>query len=346
MSDPSGFITNPPSIVVKVVNTARDDMNGSLAIAIAFQQDRGRYLIHNVVTQQTVALKPENLIKASILETAKAQYLQLRNDPGVQRKIRDVYAKAKQTLHPIPPEYAAVGMLILWCSLVYFVGFTKTLMVTSVLMLLGIIVVPDVMAGANFSTIVQNIPRRSRESMEETVPALRGRLSNRVAGMLVVFMVYIAVKSIIGGAPKAANTTNVPPTPPQHHASLEALKHEHYKLGFEDAKNGFDFGTSLKTAPKSTTTTTPRGLSPGDDEFPPLNEFDSMDYTPPPQKRGFGFSSIMSALYLARTAYELGNDPVAGSFSVSHMVERAKTLEPWKMGMAALSLYNLVRSFV
>jgi hypothetical protein len=341
MSDPSGFITNPPSTVVKVQNTARDDMNGSLGIAITFQQDRGRYLIHNVVTQQTVALKPENLIKASTLETAKAQYLHLRNDPGVQRKIRDVYDKAKQTLHPIKPEYAVVGVLMLWCSLLYFIGFTKTLMMTSVLMLLGIIVAPDVMAGANISTILTNIPRRSRESMEETVPALRGRLSNRMAGVLVVFMIYIAGRSIIAPKPTRANRNNVPSTP-SHHASLEALKQEHYKLGFDDAKNGLDFGTSLKTAAESSTTT-PRGLSQEDDEFP---EFDNLDYPPPQPKRGFGFSSAMSAFFLARTAYELGNDPVAGSFSVPRMVANAKTLEPWKMGMVAFSLYNLVRSFI
>ena len=167
--------------------------------------------------------------------------------------------------------------------------------------------------------------------------------------MIVVFMIFIAGKSLVGGgSPKASGmpppNTNVPPTLPKH-ASIEALKQEHYKLGFEDAKNGLDFGTSLKTAAESTTTT-PRGLSQGDDEFPPLNEFDSMDYTPPPQKRGFGFSSAMSAFYLAQTAYELGKDPVAGSFSVPRMIANAKTLEPWKMGMAAFSLYNLVRSFI
>jgi hypothetical protein len=243
-------------------------------------------------------------------------------------------------LHPVKPEYAAVGLLVVWCSLIYFVGFTKTVMVTSMLMLLGVIVAPDVMAGASFQTTLTNIPFRSRQAMEETVPALKGRLSDRVAGAIVLVMVIMAGKSVLTGAPKA-NVGAPPPTNTNmpHHASLEAIKQDHYKLGFEDAKNGLDFGTSLKS------TTLPRGLS-GDDEFPPLNEFDSIDYTPPPQKRGFGFSSAMSAIYLARTAYELGNDPVTGSFSVSRMVANVKTLEPWKIGMAAFSLYNLVRSFI
>jgi len=345
MSDPSNFITNPPSTVVKVHGTARDDMNDQLGIAVAYQQDRGRYLIHNVTTQQTIALKPENLVKASTMETIKGQYLQLKNDPRVQQRIRDYFDKCKTALHPVKPEYAALGLLLAWCGLIYAVGFTKTVMVTSVLLLLGVLVAPDVMEGASLKTMLNNIPRRSREAMEETVPMLKGRLSNKVAAGIVIFMIVMAGQAVFMGGkkpvPPVAGSMDAP-----HHSHLQALKEEHYKLGFEDAKNGLDFGTSLKTS-AATESSTPRGLS-QDDEYPHL-EFDTVDYgvpPPPTQKRSFGFGSAMSAFFLFRTASELGTDPAGGGFSVERMVANARTLEPWKMGMVGFSLYNLVRSFI
>ena len=342
MSDPSGFITNPPSTIVKVVNTARDDMNGQLGIAIAFQESNGRYLVHNVATQQTIALRPDNLVKASTVESVRGQYLQLRNDPRVQQKVREHYDKAKQILHPVQPEYVAVGLLVLWCLLIYAVGFTKTIMVTSVVLLLGVLVAPDVMEGASWKRILQNVPQRSRQAMEETVPALKGRLSNKVAGGIVIFMIVMAGQSLFWTPSKKPMRS--PPTVMPHASNVKALQQEYYKLGFDDAKNGFEFGTSLTTTDGAST---PRVLLSQDEEYePPAMEFDSVDYgTRAPKKRSFGFASAMSAFYLYRTASELGTD-VGGGFSFQRMVANARTLEPWKLGMVGFSLYNLVRSFI
>ena len=39
MSDPSGFMTSPPSTYVKVVNTARDDMNGQFGLIIGWNNE-------------------------------------------------------------------------------------------------------------------------------------------------------------------------------------------------------------------------------------------------------------------------------------------------------------------
>lgn len=355
MSDPSNFITNPPSTFVKVQNvTTREEMNGQLGIAVAWQQDRGRYLVHNVTTQQTIALKPENLVKASQMETMRGQYLQAKNDPRVQQQLRDYYAKAKKALHPVKPEYAAIGVFVLWCVLIYFVGFTKTVMVTSVLLLLAVMVAPDVMEGASLKTILTNMPRRSREAMEETVPMVKGRLSNQVAMGIVIFMIVIAGKSLF--AETGSTRAPVPPRPPTagttplpHHAShIQALKEEHYKLGFEDAKNGLDFGTSLpKPAATGESARHPRGMATEDSDYSSM-EFDDYTMAPlPPQKKGFGFGTIMSAFFLIRTASELGTDVAAGGgWSFQRMVANARTLEPWKLGMVGFSLFNLVRSFV
>lgn len=51
MRDPRGYITSPPSAVVKVIGTARDDINGLLGIAISYNIERERYLVHMTDSQ-------------------------------------------------------------------------------------------------------------------------------------------------------------------------------------------------------------------------------------------------------------------------------------------------------
>jgi hypothetical protein len=71
--DPSGYVTNPPSVVVKVTETTRDDINGLLGIAISYNVERERYLVHMTLTQSTMALKKENMVKANMMESYRAR---------------------------------------------------------------------------------------------------------------------------------------------------------------------------------------------------------------------------------------------------------------------------------
>jgi hypothetical protein len=334
--DPSHFLSNPPSTIVKVVNTSREEINGQLGIAVGFQG--GRYMVHNVQTQQILSLKPENLVKASTMESYLAQYQMLTNDPRVKQNIQEYYEKAKRALHPVKPEYALLGLVLLWFGLVYFVGFTKTLMVTSVVFLLGFLVAPDIIQGASFRTTLNNVPGRTRQAIEETLPFLKGRLSNRVALGILILMVAMSMQSVFVGGKRKPPMATQPMAPP---VANKALQEQYYKWGFDDAKGGLEFGTSLQNL--ETTATSARPLH--EDDYPPM-EFDDAYMPPPPaNKRSFGFGSAMSAFYLVRLANELGTDAGNG-FSFERMVENARTLEPWKLGMAAFSLYNLVRSFI
>lgn len=55
-NDPSGYLTGSnPSTIVKLINTAREDMNNKLGIVVQFNSDRGRYLVHLTETQNVVA---------------------------------------------------------------------------------------------------------------------------------------------------------------------------------------------------------------------------------------------------------------------------------------------------
>lgn len=351
--DPLGFLPNPsqPSTIVKVVGTARDDMNGQLGVVVQYQQDRGRYLVQNATTQQLMALKPENLVKASTMESARAQVQLLQNNPQVQQKLREVYAKVKRALHPIPPKYAAGALVLLWFALIYFVGFSKTIMVSSVIMLLLMVVAPDLLEGASAKTMRTNFPRRCREAIETNIPFLQGRVSNKVAVVIVVGMVALAILSLFSGAIASKGAAGPPPQHPTvgdravNMPHLKALKEEYYKMGFEDAKNGLEFGTSLNVESVPRDLSSPSTDIDGNDAKMEY-EFDDYPMAPPPERKGFGFGSAMSAFFLFRTASELGRDAGGGGWSFQRMMANARTLEPWKLGMVGFSLYNLVRSLI
>jgi hypothetical protein len=84
--DPSGYVTSPPSIVVKVLDTGRDDINGLLGIVVSYNMERERYLVHMADSQSTMALRKENLGKANVLESYLCQWQRLKNDPRVKEK--------------------------------------------------------------------------------------------------------------------------------------------------------------------------------------------------------------------------------------------------------------------
>lgn len=133
-TDPSDFVRNPPSVIVKVQNTSQESVNGKLGIVVQYTQERGRYLVHLTETQQSVALKPENLVKASMFEQAKAQYQQLTKDPQIKREITKYYNLAASKLPPnVKPEHAAAGFGVALLLAMYFVGFTRVLMVITMI---------------------------------------------------------------------------------------------------------------------------------------------------------------------------------------------------------------------
>jgi hypothetical protein len=85
--DPRGYVTVPPSVVVKVTGTGRNDINGLLGIVVSFNVERERYLVHMAKSQSTMALRKEHLSKASIVESYRAQMEQLQNDARVREKM-------------------------------------------------------------------------------------------------------------------------------------------------------------------------------------------------------------------------------------------------------------------
>jgi hypothetical protein len=324
-------------LVLVVVNTARDDMNGQLGIVVQFQQERGRYLVHMTQSQTTVAMKPENLQKGGYMDQAKAYYQQVSRDPQIQQILNRLAAY----LPPgVPPKYAAIGAGLAVVMFVYFVGFSRTMMMLSFAMMILMVIGQDLLAGANSNTIIRNAPSRFRDLVREQCPGgnyLVGKSYEHYVHMaLAAFILVFFVKSMMPVS-KSTASTNTATMPSRNLMTNTKMAEEYYKLGFEDATAQKLYGASLPADLSANDPTTTSNYDPMDD-FP--------DYRMPPSTGGmmgklFSFSSAMSVLYLGRTAMELGKD-ANGSWSFLLFRQNLVTLEPWKLGLLGLSLYRLV----
>jgi hypothetical protein len=344
MSDPSNFVRNPPSVIVKVRNTSQESMNGQLGVVIQYNEDRGRYLVHMAQTQQTIALKPENLVQGSIIDQVKAQYLLLSKDPRVRQEIQKYYSLVQSTLPAsIKPEYAAVGLGLLLLLGMFVIGFTRVLMMITLLVFLGLIVGPDVFGGGrvtfNWRIIAAKFPSRCRVVLEQTIPIARGKVSdNMAAGIIVVLLLFSARAIFLPGASRDLQSST-----PAIGAKATVSVHAAYKLGFDDARLGKDFGSSL---PESAAALSSSSIY--DDNLRPIDYrgADFASYSPPkPWYHKLGMWQIMSIFNIARTLFEIGRDPVSGSFSAQLAMANLQQAPPMKLGLLGFSVYGILKVF-
>ena len=374
-NDPSGFITNPPSTIVKIQNTSQDTMNGLLGVVVQYNPDRQRYLVHLTKSQQTVALKSDNLTKASMMENMTGQYEALRNNPQIQREISKYYEIVNAKLQPygVKPEQAAIGVGVTLLVVMYFVGFTKVLMTLSLIMLLGIIMAPDIqtMVSAgnfNWKLLVSNFPSRCKYQIEEMIPMARGKVSNRMAAGLVLGIVAISLRMIVMPS-STGGGANPPPTIPPRPLVPSATTaggatigggltiDQAYKLGFDDSTEGNEFGTSLPPRDVSEGATTAASRTAGSaagassyNDFPDL-QYSAQDYrmmTAPPSQpwyKKLGIWQGMAMMNVARTVWEFGKT-IEGGWDLQLAIANVQMAQPMKLGLLAFSIYNVVKVFL
>lgn len=349
-TDPSGFITNPPSTIVKIQGTARDDINGKLGIVVQYNEDRGRYLVHLTSTQNVVAMKPDNLQKAGYLEQAQAQYEQLTKDPNVRRKLTNVTSNLPAG---VTVKHVGIGAAVLLVALVYLLGFSRTLMLFSFGLLILIVVGQDVAAGADRATVMRNAPMRFQTMVREQVPGgtYIADKPYAVAGLAAIMVVFF-VKSMMPPAASAATSGSAMPftsssggggSVPHRTLLTSKTMEEYYKLGFDDATAQKEFGTSLPAELPPTA-----GMG---DHNNHMDMDDLPDYPMPPPPSGgmlskfLSITNAMSIMYLGRTAMELGRD-ADGSWQFARFRQNLVTLEPMKLGLIGLSLYRIVSALL
>ena len=159
MTDPNHWITNPPSTFVKVVGTSRESLNGKFGLCVQYMSDKNRYTIiltsppppatAAAPSSDPVALKPENLIVCTYSEKIMAQYYLYRYNPEVQKQLQSIYQQI-QDRTKMKPEYFFSGILVLFCVLMYFIGFSRVMLLASMGLLFVAMMGPDLQRGASF----------------------------------------------------------------------------------------------------------------------------------------------------------------------------------------------------
>lgn len=230
----------PVVTVVKIIGTARDDLNGLLGFCTAYNRDRERYMVrmasvdpHNSPHATVMALKPTNLARASTMEGYKAQLQQLLTDPRVRQKMAYYYQYANEKYcKPFKLEHV-VGFVTIGVGLLFYLlggSFTKTLMLLSALIMVGMIAAEDVLpyvltqgegqqrTKKPFKEILKNFPSRSKVVMEKQFPFLRSNkyftLTEPIAAGIVGVLLAVTIQSVFftntNNASSSSSTTNSP----------------------------------------------------------------------------------------------------------------------------------------
>jgi len=357
--------------VVKIKGTARDDLNGLLGFCTSYNQDRERYMIRmatvdpaNAPNVTVMALKAQNIEKASTLESYRAQFQQLFTDPRIRQKMRYYYETASNKVKPMKIEYVAGGVLSFSTLLLYFLGFTKSLMMISALLMIGLILQKDIQQKSGWKAMGRNFPGRSKVVLEKQFPFLTGKLNDQVAAGIVGVLLALTIQSVFftssGGNSTGAATTmtnNVSVTRPisstfsaPPSASVIAMNREqfekYYNIGFQDSVDGNDRGHSLSKELQRLLEEEAK-----QEDLEPIPEIPySQQQQPRPQAQSKPFMTKLLSLrtmgslyYFYRTGTTLGVDQSTGIFSMAQLCANIQHNIPiWQKGMMAFSLFNLV----
>ena len=335
--------------MVKVVNTSREVLNGKLGVVLAYQSDRGRYVVAMAVSQEQVSLKADNLVKGSWIEQLQAQYEFMKNNPQVQQQIQTYYRQVQQATG-VKPEYvaAAAGVVLLAC--VYFFGFSRIMLVISFAMLAALVVQPDLARGASPREIMRNAPMRFKAMIRQNVPMVGDRIasSNILTGVVFAVVLFFFVNALVGGG---GRSSKVPPPPvsgdagsapfvPKSVANRKLLE-DYYRLGFEDATDSAEFGTSLPAVEIDP----PKGVDTGSNyAWPGSNFVPPSAPKPSIMSKLTNWSSMVSLFVVGSTLFNAGKT-ADGGFDPQLMLANLRMLDVWKQGMLALSVYRLVSPF-
>jgi hypothetical protein len=360
-SDPNGWATSPPSVLVKIKDTSRDVINGQTGIVLQYAADRARYTVQMAVSQDIVSLKPSNLTKCNLMEQMTGQYQFLVHNPQIKQEIVKQYTRVQNVLPAyIKPEYLVVPVLLIVAGLFYMLGFTRTFMLFSFVLLVGMIVGPDVVApNSTVRTVASNAPNRFREVLRQQVPVVGNRIADSkymsaaAAGLFLFFFVNAMTVSNNGKRASGGGGGSMSSPPTRMTATSQHPPEYYYKLGFDDAVAENPFGMSLpKPEPAAVP---PPALSDewrihDDDEFTASSASSNAHTAESSQKSASPWytkmGTAMSFYYIYNTIQTLGQDPVSGSWNWQLCLAAAKTMEPWKMGMLGLSIYKVVSTLI
>lgn len=317
-------------------------------------------------------LKPENLTEAGMLDQMKfgaSMMVQSAKayvaSPYMQQwgqKIIDVLPPSLQD--KATPNLALSAMAIgalstlafLWLILGKLIGFQKVFVFVSLIALLLSVSSPDYIEGFKAKKPIKlivrssavNFPRRWKENLVSMTGYTN--ISDKMAlASLVLVLMFSGKVLLTPSSPSRPQMPTMPmgdinsqsrvraPPPPQY--NLEHI----YKLGYDDANSGKDFGTSI---PEDIIKyNAAQEALPVHDQYDndANNDYDWVPPSPPPSKSTLGMGTMLSML----TLYRLGKDLVTSPdgalmLDPQYIIARLRSMEKWRLMTLAMSLYRLV----
>jgi hypothetical protein len=243
-------------------------------------------------------------------------------------------------------------------------GLTKTIMIFSLLSITVMISLEDIMhaltqqgqtvsAAALFKTAVGNFPMRWRHVVAQALgwPTISRRLALALWFVLILTMGRLLLvknpkqgsqryskieHNSLGTIPNVASTTGT--------LSLQEI----YKMGFDDATQTLEFGSSLPKDIDNYIIRSKISYSPSPvDNIPMDNRMDDpyiIDDVVPPRRKNFssklGYTTIAAFYSLFKVIKELGFHD--GRLDFRLLMTNLKNMEPWRLGLLGLSLYKVV----
>jgi hypothetical protein len=379
MSDPSSLISK--TVVLQSIQI-RPELNGKIGTVESYLPDRERYLVHltpaftsqlappsaNATT--TMALKPDNLKVAGIVDKSKANVKNgvdlikfLYKDERVWEEARRVYTSVEQSLpaellaRGITLQHVGCGLGLLFLVLVYLLGFSKCILLTSVLSLLIMTALPDLMTmnnggatgsdGVGIKRVISNFPWRWRMTVEQNTGYT---LTPKVANGILVVLLLVCGKLLTtplskpAVAPKEYSYLNDDASVSRSLTGKMALE-DIYKLGFEDAQSSKEFGTSLPSDIDDFKVTSAMPSRPHPASYDgDFDYYQSPPPPPPPKKSKFGIGTLLSIFGLLRTVKDLGF--VGGRFEPQMLVVNLKSLPPMRLALLGMCVYRIMSAFM
>ena len=379
MSDPSSLISK--TVVLQQIQI-RPELNGKLGTVESYLPDKERYLVHltppftsqlappSTNATATMALKPDNLKEASFVDKGKAnlksgvELIQvLYKDERVWDEARRVYTTVEQFL---PAELRARGITLkhvgggigfLFLVLIYFIGFSKFILLTSVLSLLVLTALPDLMEmnnggatggdGAALKRIISNFPWRWRMTIQQNTGY---SLTPRVANGILVVLLLVCGKLLTTPlskptvVPKNSSYLSSDYASTSRSVTEKMALEDIYKLGFEDAQSSKEYGTSLPSDIDDFKVTSAIPSRPASSSYDGDFDYYSAPPPPPPKQSKFGFGTLMAIFGLLRAVHELGF--VGGRLEPQLLVTNLRSLPPMRLGLLGLCLYRIVSALM
>ena len=376
MSDPNGWVLNPPSKFVKIHSlTSQAALNGQTAVVVGYLDDSRRYVVVPTLDQKRqVSLRADNLAPCGWLESAKAQYQMLVENPVVRQQVVEAWDRQVKPKLPAvlqSPRRLAAAAAASLLALVFLLGLSRTMLAISFVIMSAMVLGPILRQTTNPRDVARRVVPQTQELLRQSGFPLAARAASSPYSTGAVLAVFVAlfVSGMVppsngGGGGAAAGPA--PWTPSRWFPSSSTpitSQHErehYYKLGFDDAAAHRAFGESLPAATEPPAVPAERklvettlDLSSSVNEYAAAGRPNAPSYfgsSPPPprrRKKMLGIGNVASIGFTGQALYQMGMSSGGdGRWSIGTLYRNLSMLPPWRMALLGLSVYRIASALL